>query len=183
MINIKYKKEKEKDYLLRNEENKNLYYKATEGNGMKSIKMNKYILMYFCYLINHYMKRKVFMEYAKKITNYEIFLEKKFSLKILNRVVKKRIIFYKIKFLHRYKKIYKYLLKNNIDTISQIYSEESSSYFYDSEKYFNRNNQKNNKIEKNNIIVNNKQSSKINKNFNNNKIYYSKSIKTIKTIK
>ena len=126
------------------------------------------------------MKRKVFMEYAKKIANYEIFLEKKFSLKILNRVIKKRIIFYKIKFLHRYKKIYKYLLKNNIDTISQIYSEESSSYFYESEKYLNRNNQKNKKIEKSNIVINSKKSSKINKKFSSNKVKYNKSIKTIK---
>ena len=132
------KNKKEKDYL-RNEENKNLYYNTTDGNRINSIEMNKYTLMYFCYLINHYMKRKV--------------------------------------------KIYKYLLKNNIDTISQIYSEESISYFYDSEKYFNRNNQKNNKIEKTNKAANNKKSSKINKKFNTNKKNYNKSIKTIKTSK
>ena len=129
------------------------------------------------------MKRKVFMEYAKKIANYEIYLEKKFSLKILNRVIKKRIIFYQIKFLHRYKKIYKYLLKNNIDTISQIYSEESSSYFYDSEKCFNRNNQKSNKIEKTHITTNNKKNSQINKKFKNKKVNNNKNIKTIKTKK
>ena len=182
--NIKNKKnKKEKEYLLKNEENKNLYYNNTDENGKNSIEINKYILMYFCYLINHYMKRKVFMEYAKKIANYEIYLEKKFSLKILNRVIKKRIIFYQIKFLHRYKKIYKYLLKNNIDTISQIYSEESSSYFYDSEKCFNRNNQKSNKIEKTHITTNNKKNSQINKKFKNNKVNNNKNIKTIKTKK
>ena len=83
--------------------------------------------------IEGYMKRKVFSLYAKKIANYQKYLEKKFALKILYRVLKKRIIFYKIKFFHRYKKIYKYLCKNNIETITQIYSEESSSYYFFSE--------------------------------------------------
>ena len=97
------------------------------------------------------MKRKVFSLYAKKIANYQKYLEKKFALKILYRVLKKRIIFYKIKFFHRYKKIYKYLCKNNIETITQIYSEESSSYYFFSENNNNFKNQ-NNKTEKKNAL-------------------------------
>ena len=147
-------------YIRNSEENKNLYYNNTYGSNVNSIEINKYTLMYFCYLISHYMKRKVFVEYAKKIANYQIFLEKKFALKILYRVVKKRIIFYKIKFLHRYKKIYKYLYKNNIDAISQIYSEESSCFIYDSEKNNKKINIKNNKVENRNKLLEEK-----NKNF------------------
>ena len=111
----------------------------------------KTLITYFVYLIEYYMKRKVFSLYAKKIANYQKYLEKKFALKILYRVLKKRIIFYKIKFFHRYKKIYKYLCKNNIETITQIYSEESSSYYFFSENNNNFKNQ-NNKTEKKNAL-------------------------------
>ena len=125
------------------------------------------IMTYFIYLIEYYMKKKVFSLYANKIANYQKYLEKKFALKILYRVLKKRIIFYKIKFLHRYKKIYKYLCKNNIETITQIYSEESSSYYFLSENNINNNNKinnKNNKTEKKNVLkINTKINPKINK--------------------
>ena len=136
--------------LIQSGEKGNFYYNAKDGN-------KKYMLLYFCYLVCYYMKRKVFLLVAKHIANYQKFLEKKFALKILYRVLKKRIIFYKIKFLHRYKKIYKYLYKNNIETISQIYSDESSSCYYDSEKNnYNKITQKNNKVENRNNFVENK---------------------------
>ena len=112
------------------------------------------------------MKKKVFSLYAIKIANYQKYLEKKFALKILYRLLKKRIIFYKIKFFHRYKKIYKYLYKNNIETIAQVYSEESSSYYFFSENY-NNNNANNNKIISKNNKADNKNNLKENKKIKN----------------
>ena len=142
--------------------------KITKNNNANNINNNaRTIMTYFIYLIEYYMKKKVFSLYANKIANYQKYLEKKFALKILYRVLKKRIIFYKIKFLHRYKKIYKYLCKNNIETITQIYSEESSSYYFFSENNNNNNNKinyKNNKTEKKNALkINTKINPKINK--------------------
>ena len=132
---IKFKK----DYIMYNNSNDNA----------------KKIMMYFVYLIQYYMKKKIFSLYAKKIANYQKYLEKKCALKILYRILKKRIIFYKIKFFHRYKKIYKYLCKNNIVTITQIYSEESSSSYFFSENNNNINNKiipnKNKNGNKNNL--------------------------------
>ena len=167
----KNKKNSEYNEIIRTEENKNLYYITTNGNCENEIEieMNKYTLMFFCYLISHYMKKKVFLGLATKIADYQKYLEKKFSLKILYRVLKKRIIFYKIKFMHRYKKIYKYLYKNNIDTITQVYSEESSRYIFDSEKYNNRFVQNNNKYVKENrnvMLEKNKKNLKGNKKIN-----------------
>ena len=104
--------------------------------------------------------------------DYQKYLEKKFALKILYRVIKKRIIFYKIKFLHRYKKIYKYLYKNNIDTITQVYSEESSRYIFDSEQYNSRFIPKNNKNgKKNNNLMTEKNKKNIKGNKKTNKKY------------
>ena len=126
-------------------------------NNINNINNNaKTLITYFVYLIEYYMKKKVFSLYARKIANYQKYLEKKFALKILYRVLKKRIIFYKIKFLYRYKKIYKYLCKNNIETIAQIYSEESTSFYFFSENNNNlsnnRINNKGNKTEKKNAL-------------------------------
>ena len=142
---IKFKK----DYIMYNNSNDNA----------------KKIMMYFVYLIQYYMKKKIFSLYAKKIANYQKYLEKKCALKILYRILKKRIIFYKIKFFHRYKKIYKYLCKNNIVTITQIYSEESSSSYFFSENNNNINNKiipnKNKNGNKNNLKENIKIQNKI----------------------
>ena len=88
---------------------------------LNGIKINKFSLLYFCELVDHYMKKKSFGICAKQIANYQKYLEIKFSLKILFRVLLKRIIFYKIKFMHRYKKINKYLIKNKIKNIKLIY--------------------------------------------------------------
>jgi hypothetical protein len=88
------------------------------------IKINKFSLMYFCNLIDHYMKKKSFALCARQIANYQKYLEIKFSLKILFRVMLKRIIFYKLKFMHRYKRINKYLIKNKIKNIKYAYKKK-----------------------------------------------------------
>ena len=88
------------------------------------IKINKFSLMYFCDLIDHYMKKKSFSLCARQIANYQKYLEIKFSLKILFRVMLKRIIFYKLKFMHRYKRINKYLIKNKIKNIKYAYKKK-----------------------------------------------------------
>ena len=101
-----------------NNNNNKIHYMKMQLNG---IKINKFSLMYFCELVDHYMKKKSFGICAKQIAKYQKYLEIKFSLKILFRVLLKRIIFYKIKFMHRYKKINKYLIKNKIKNIKLIY--------------------------------------------------------------
>ena len=89
-----------------------------------AIAVNKFSLMYFCDLIEHYMKKKSFALCARQIANYQKYLEIKFSLKILFRVILKRIIFYKLKFMHRYKRINKYLIKNRIKNIKYAYKKK-----------------------------------------------------------
>jgi len=74
--------------------------------------VNKYSLGYFSYLVKDYMMKLAFLQCIDNIYRYEIFREKKYGIKILFRLMKKRIIFYKIKFFHRYHKIYKFLLKH-----------------------------------------------------------------------
>ena len=122
-ISNKYNANKLRNKNLYNENskednnNKMLYLKMS----LNGIKINKFSLMYFCELIDHYMKKKSFGICARQIANYQKYLEIKFSLKILFRVLLKRIIFYKIKFMHRYKKINKYLIKNKIKNIKSVY--------------------------------------------------------------
>ena len=89
-----------------------------------AIAVNKFSLMYFCDLIEHYMKKKSFALCTRQIANYQKYLEIKFSLKILFRVILKRIIFYKLKFMHRYKRINKYLIKNRIKNIKYAYKKK-----------------------------------------------------------
>ena len=57
------------------------------------------------------MKKKCYSMCVYEIANFQKKYEKNLSLKLLFMVIKKRIIFYKIKFFHRYKKIYKYMVK------------------------------------------------------------------------
>ena len=121
----KEKYENEKELNIQNINNKNnktnkIFLKInTHG-----IAINKFSLMYFCELIEHYMKKKSFSLCARQIANYQKYLEIKFSLKILFRVILKRIIFYKLKFMHRYKRINKYLIKNKIKNISYAYKKK-----------------------------------------------------------
>ena len=118
----------------KNEESKkeiNIQDGNNKKNKIKNFKMhtnliaiNKFSLMYFCDLIEHYMKKKSFALCARQIANYQKYLEIKFSLKILFRVILKRIIFYKLKFMHRYKRINKYLIKNKIKNIKYAYKKK-----------------------------------------------------------
>ena len=106
--------------MKENSKNENYYM-----NFDKGIKINKYSLMYFCHLINHYMKKKSFILCARQIANFQKYLEIKYSLKILFRLILKRIIFYKMKFMHRYKKINKYLIRYNIKSINLVYNKNN----------------------------------------------------------
>ena len=57
------------------------------------------------------MRKKCYLMCAYEIANFQKRYEKNLSLKLLFMTIKKRIIFYKIKFFHRYKKIYRYMVK------------------------------------------------------------------------
>ena len=125
--NMKTKKKVEENKKESNFKDKN----NNKKNKMKNFKtdsnaiaVNKFSLMYFCDLIEHYMKKKSFALCARQIANYQKYLEIKFSLKILFRVILKRIIFYKLKFMHRYKRINKYLIKNRIKNIKYAYKKK-----------------------------------------------------------
>ena len=108
--------------------NNNISYKNQDNNGakkkFKSAKINKYSLEYFCFLITNYMKKASFLMCVYEIANFQKTYEKNLSLKLLFMTIKKRIIFYKIKFFHRFKKINKYLVKykksNNTNNSSYI---------------------------------------------------------------
>ena len=115
--NMKAKKKNEESKNERN--NKNNKIKNFKMNS-NLIAINKFSLMYFCDLIEHYMKKKSFALCARQIANYQKYLEMKFSIKILFRVGLKRIIFYKLKFMHRYKRINKFLIKNRIKNIKYL---------------------------------------------------------------
>ena len=67
------------------------------------------------------MKKKSYLMCVYEIANFQKTYEKNLALKLLFMTMKKRIIFYKIKFLHRFKKIHKYLIKyqkNNTNNVS-----------------------------------------------------------------
>ena len=81
------------------------------NNRTSNVAINKSSVTYFVYLIQNYMRKKNYLLCAYEIANFQRKYEKNLSLKLLFMVIKKRIIFYKIKFFHRYKKIYKYLVK------------------------------------------------------------------------
>ena len=94
----------------------NISYRGNDKNistkkKFSSVKMNKYSLTYFCYLITNYMKKASYLMCVYEIANFQRTYEKNLSLKLLFMIIKKRIIFYKIKFFHRFKKINKYLIK------------------------------------------------------------------------
>ena len=131
---------------------KNVYNKNV--NKYYNIKINKYSLMYFCDLITHYMRKKSYSMCIFEIANYQMKLEKKYALKILVRMMKKRIIFYKLKFFHRYKKIYKFLLK------------------YEDNSLFSNEVEKSNNLSLFNIFINNNSSSNNNRNISNSRISY-----------
>ena len=85
-------------------------------------KINKYSLDYFFFLIDHCLRKIAFKMCINEIANFQKSLEKRYAVKMIYRTMKKRIIFYKIKFYRRIKKIYRFLIKyeerlNMIETI------------------------------------------------------------------
>ena len=88
---------------------KNIYI-----NSDKNIKINQHSLSYFCFLITDYMQKKAFLLCSYEIANFQKKYEKTLSLKLLFLIINKRIIFNKLKFMRRFEKIYKYLVKNKI---------------------------------------------------------------------
>jgi hypothetical protein len=96
----------------------------TNKKKYKSVKINKFSLTYFCYLVTNYMKKASYLMCVYEIANFQRTYEKNLSLKLLFMTLKKRIIFYKIKFFHRFKKINKYLIKykknNNVNNSTYI---------------------------------------------------------------
>jgi hypothetical protein len=83
-------------------------------NSDKNIKINQHSLSYFCFLITDYMQKKAFLLCSYEIANFQKKYEKTLSLKLLFLIINKRIIFNKLKFMRRFEKIYKYLVKNKI---------------------------------------------------------------------
>ena len=100
---------------VENIRNNNINYlrdsKNNRKNQVKKVPINKNNITYFCFILSNYMKKKCYSMCVYEIANFQKKYEKNLSLKLLFMVIKKRIIFYKIKFFHRYKKIYKYMVK------------------------------------------------------------------------
>ena len=94
----KQKKEKDNNYKIDDEK-------------IIQIKINKSFLLYFCFLVKLYMRKKLFKTCISRINDYRESLDRKYASKMLYRIIKKRIIFYKIKFYRRMKKIRKYYIK------------------------------------------------------------------------
>ena len=104
----KNNKNAKNNYQIENVRN-NVNYKDEKIESKNSIKSSS--ISYFVYVLDIYLKKKCYLLCAYEIANFQKKYEKNLSLKLLFMVIKKRIIFYKIKFFHRYKKIYKYLVK------------------------------------------------------------------------
>ena len=100
----------------------NINYK--NDNKLSKNQINKYNVNFFCHLLKNYMRKKAYLMCAYEIANFQKKYEKNLSLRLLFMIIKKRIIFYKIKFFHRYKKIYKYMVKYKKN--NNILSEESA---------------------------------------------------------
>ena len=65
-------------------------YKGNDGKKKKSVKMNKYSLTYFCFLITNYMKKASYLMCVYEIANFQRTYEKNLSLKLLFMIIKKR---------------------------------------------------------------------------------------------
>jgi hypothetical protein len=93
--------------------NKNSSLGIVGRSRINSSKINKFKLKYFCELLNDYMKKIAYFMCLYEIAEFQKRYEKNLGLKVLHRVIKKRIIFYNIKFFHRFKKLGKFLQKFN----------------------------------------------------------------------
>ena len=135
------------DTNLENIQNKNYIINKNNSLGIigsqkkfKNVKINKYSLNYFCNLVGDFMAKKAFSMCLYEIANYQRKHEKTLGLRVLFRVMKKRIIFYEIKFMHRFKKITKYIKKHskaNINVNNKKYNDKTTN------KVNNKNNSKN----------------------------------------
>ena len=142
--NNEYNKKNKNNYIINN--NNNISYKnPASNNGAKkkfnTAKLNKYSLEYFCFLITNYMKKASYLMCVHEIANFQKTYEKNLALKLLFMIIKKRIIFYKIKFFHRFKKINKYLIKykktNNTNSNTN-HTNNNSSYMQNRPQYNRR---------------------------------------------
>ena len=75
------------------------------------VKISKNTLDYFLFLIDHCLRKIAFKKCIEEIANYQKNKEKRYAVKMIYRTMKKRIIFYKIKFYRRIRKIYRFILK------------------------------------------------------------------------
>ena len=91
------------------EEKKNSSLQAKNNHEHKIIK--KGYLSYFCFLVNIYMRKKLFKICINKINDYKNKLARKYATKMIYNIMKRRIIFFEIKFFRRLKKIMKFYIK------------------------------------------------------------------------
>ena len=96
------KQKREKDNNYKNEDEKNI-----EKISFKNF------LLYFCFLLKLYMRKKLFKACILKINEYKKSQDRKYGSKMIYRIIKRRILFFKIKFYRRLKKIRKYYIKYN----------------------------------------------------------------------
>ena len=120
IYSYKFGEDKNKNKINIESNQNNVNYQMNDSindnyNKSFNVGINKSSITYFIYLMQNYLRKKCYLLCAYEIANFQKKYEKNLSLKLLFMVVKKRIIFYKIKFFHRYKKIYKYLVKFNKD--------------------------------------------------------------------
>ena len=85
--------------------------KNSENNSKDDKKINLKYLSFFCFLVKLYMRKILFKTLIQYIINYKNYLAKKYATKMFYRIVKRRIIFYEIKFYRRLKKIRKFYIK------------------------------------------------------------------------
>ena len=85
--------------------------RKSENNSKEDKKINLKYLSFFCFLVKLYMRKILFKTLIQYIINYKNYLAKKYATKMFYRIVKRRIIFYEIKFYRRMKKIRKFYIK------------------------------------------------------------------------
>ena len=96
--------------MNKNNNNNNAMINYLRKTGGKK-GVNKYSIKFFEFLLMDVMRKCVIIHCMKHIAKYEEFRGKKYGVKILFRTMKRRTIFYKIKFFHRFKKIYKFIVR------------------------------------------------------------------------
>ena len=102
---------KQKKENVNNDIQKYNYKNEDEKNYGKTAFKN--FLLFFCFLVKLYMRKKLFKECILKINEFKKSLDRKYGTKMVYRIIKRRILFFKIKFYRRLKKIRKYYIKYN----------------------------------------------------------------------